>query len=174
MLKFKWIIFCFICGSNICLANEKSYEFKYAESIWSLVLYSVFLFGLFFIWDVGLLLFLRKKNKSEVVIKFLNVHYRVKENEILSEKITFKLFENAIALVVWGVLFLFLKYTKSYPLLNIILFMIIPRKMLVAILPDINRSKIDLFLLLVILLLIYLSIGNIELMNSVQNVIKNF
>lgn len=174
MLKFKWIILCFIYASNICVANEKSYEFMYAESIWSLVLYSVFLFILFLIWDAFLLFFLRKKNKNEVVIKFLNVHYRVKENEILSEKITFKLFENALAVVVWIILIVYSNYTKSYPLLNIILFMIIPRKMLVAILPDISRSKIDLFLLLVILLLIYLSIGNIELMNSVQNVIKNF
>ena len=151
---------------------KNSYEYSLAKAIWSLVLIkpTFIIVGLLLYYVLLYVVVKLNYQKAYLVLNINLFKNGIENRENLIDEIDTKIFKTLLLFIIWGLILGMSRALETFPFLPLLVFINIIKPFFIAVFPNIEKSTIEKFLLGLLLILFFLSLGNIE---SLENISSN-
>ena len=143
---------------------KNSYEYLLAKAMWSLVfLNSPFIIAGLFLYYF--LFYVVVKLNLQKVYSVININLfknELENREDLINEVETKLFKTLLLLLIWALSLGMSKALDAFPFFPLLIFINIIKPLFIAVFPNIEKSTIERFLLVFLLILFCLSLGNTD------------
>lgn len=141
---------------------KNSYEYLLAKAIWSLVLTnSTFIIvGLFLYYFLFYLVVKLNLQKLYSVININLFKNGIENKENLIDEIDTKILKTLLLFLIWALSLGMSKVFNAFPFFSLLVFINIIKPLVIATFPTIEKSTIEKFLLVFLLILLCLGLGN--------------
>lgn len=147
--------------------QEKTYEYKVLETVWSAVYSSIFFYFIFIIYDLFLLFLINNLNHGQngkrylEYFEFFNI-YKLKINQNKEKFLTKMFFIHILKLIISIFSLIIILISHCYPFISLLLFCDVLKSFIYFLFENINKSKLEYTIIIFYFILTIVASGSIE------------